>query len=209
MTDQGETLLVDTLFDLKLTREMLNGFRGALPAAATIGTLVNTHANGDHTFGNQLLPDSRIIASRACAEEMAGRHPEEFIAMMRNWREMGDAGAFLNEMMGSRFDFDGIVYTPPTETFESELSLRVGAKEVRLVNVGPAHTRGDVLAYVPAERTVFTGDILFVGGHPAIWAGPVANWIHACELILSWDVETVVPGHGPITDKSGVRALKT
>lgn len=209
MTDQGETLLVDTLFDLKLTREMLNGFRGALPAAATIGTLVNTHANGDHTFGNQLLPDSRIIASRACTEEMAGRHPEEFIAMMRNWREMGDAGAFLNEMMGSRFDFDGIVYTPPTETFESELSLRVGAKEVRLVNVGPAHTRGDVLAYVPAERTVFTGDILFVGGHPAIWAGPVANWIHACELILSWDVETVVPGHGPITDKSGVRALKT
>ena len=209
VTDQGETLLVDTLFDLKLTREMLDGFRAALPAAATIGTLVNTHANGDHTFGNQLLPDSRIIASRACAEEMAGRRPEEFIAMMRNWREMGDAGAFLNEMMGSRFDFEDIVYTPPTETFERELSLRVGAKEVRLVNVGPAHTRGDVLAYVPAERTVFTGDILFVGGHPAIWAGPVANWIHACELILSWDVETVVPGHGPITDKSGVRALKT
>ena len=41
-----------------------------------------------------------------------------------------------------------------------------------------------------------------------IWAGPVGNWIRACDTILEWDVETVVPGHGPITDKSGVRALK-
>jgi glyoxylase-like metal-dependent hydrolase (beta-lactamase superfamily II) len=79
---------------------------------------------------------------------------------------------------------------------------------VRLVNVGPAHTRGDVLAYVPKERTVFTGDILFIGGHPAVWAGPVANWIAACDTILGWDVETIVPGHGPITDKDGVRRLK-
>ena len=83
-----------------------------------------------------------------------------------------------------------------------------GDKTVKLVEVGPAHTRGDVLAYVPEDRTVFTGDILFVGGHPVVWAGPIGNWIKACDLMLSWDVETVVPGHGPITDKSGVRALK-
>jgi len=55
---------------------------------------------------------------------------------------------------------------------------------------------------------VFTGDILFVGGHPAVWAGPVSNWINACDLMLSWDVETIVPGHGPVTDKAGVRAFK-
>ena len=41
-----------------------------------------------------------------------------------------------------------------------------------------------------------------------IWAGPAGNWIRACDLILGWDVETVVPGHGPITDKAGVRAMK-
>ena len=82
------------------------------------------------------------------------------------------------------------------------------AAEVRLTNVGPAHTRGDVLAYVPGDRTVFTGDILFIGGHPAVWDGPVSNWIKACDMILGWDVETIVPGHGPITDKQGVLALK-
>ncbi|MBL8380645.1 MAG: MBL fold metallo-hydrolase [Burkholderiales bacterium] len=208
ITDAGESLMVDTLFDLKLTREMLDGLKRAVPAAAHIGTLVNTHSNGDHTFGNQLLAGSRIITSKACAQEMADRPPEELAHMMTNWRALGEAGEFLHETMGSRFDFSGIVYTAPTETFEGNLTLKVGAKEVRLVSVGPAHTRGDILAYVPADRTVFTGDILFNGGHPAVWAGPVANWIKACDLMLSWDVDVIVPGHGPITDKSAVRALK-
>ncbi|HVA68200.1 MAG TPA: hypothetical protein VNF45_02725, partial [Candidatus Binataceae bacterium] len=49
---------------------------------------------------------------------------------------------------------------------------------------------------------------LFIGGHPIIWAGPVANWIAACDRMLALDVETIVPGHGPITDKAGVAALK-
>lgn len=207
--DGGESLLVDTLFDLELTGEMLQAMRASIPAAKSIGRLVNTHANGDHTFGNQLVRGAEIIASRASAEEMDER-PVEFLAeRMRNWRQLGDAGWFLHESMGRKFKFDNIVHTPPTRTFEDTLTLQVGGKRVELINVGPAHTRGDVLVHVPAERTVFTGDILFVGGHPAIWAGPVANWIAACDRILAWDVETVVPGHGPITDKAGVRALKT
>jgi len=208
VVDDGETLLVDTLFDLAHTREMLDGYRAAVPAAQRIGTLVNTHSNGDHTFGNQLVGGARIIASRACAEEMAARRPEERAAMARNWRAFGAAGAALNELYGGRFDFEGVVYTPPTEVFDRERVLHVGAKEIRLLSVGPAHTRGDVLVYVPADHTAYTGDILFIGGHPAVWAGPVSNWIRACDVILSWDVETIVPGHGTITDKNGVRALK-
>src|SRR5579864_8507679 len=67
----GETsLLIDTLFDLKLTREMLDTMRRALPAAARIDMVVNTHANGDHCYGNELVADARIIASRRTAEEM-------------------------------------------------------------------------------------------------------------------------------------------
>jgi len=208
VADSGETLLVDTLFDLKCTREMLAALRKAVPAAERIGTLVNTHSNGDHTFGNQLVSGAQIIASRACAEEMKERTPDELAAMMRNWHALGPGPAFFHEVMGTRFDFEGISLTLPTRTFERELKMHVGAKEVRLVEVGPAHTGGDVVVYVPQDRTVFTGDILFVKGHPVIWAGPIANWIKACDLILGWDVETVVPGHGPITDKSGVRALK-
>jgi len=209
IADGEESLLVDTLFDLPMTAEMLAAMRDAVPAAASIGTLVNTHANGDHVFGNKLVGEAEIIASAACAEEMYERPAEMFLKRVAGWREQGEAGRLFYELMGRHFDFTGIADNRlPTRTFDRELSLRVGDKRVELVNVGPAHTRGDVLVHVPADRTVFTGDIIFAGGHPVIWAGPLQNWIDACDRILGWDVETVVPGHGPVVGKQGVRELR-
>lgn len=209
--DQGDTLLIDTLMDLPLTREMLKTMTKAVPAAKTIGTLLNTHANPDHTFGNQLVEGAIIISSDACLEEM-----REFAAgtddprgnIRDNWQNFGDAGKFFNEVMWTKFSADGIVQTLPTQSFSSEHVLHVGAKEVRIIEVGPAHTRGDVIAYVPEDKVVFAGDILFVGGHPVVWAGPVKSWIDACDLMLSWDVEIIVPGHGPVAGKQAVHDLK-
>ena len=205
---QGEdSLLVDTLFDLKLTGEMLKVMRDAVPQASSIGTLVNTHANGDHTFGNQLVEDAVIIASAAGASEMAELPPQALAEIMQNAGAMGEAGEFLMKLFDV-FDFEGIQLQAPTDTFSGMMTRKVGDKKVELHEVGPAHTKGDVLVFVPTDKMVFTGDILFIEGHPIMWVGPVANWIKACDLILSWEVETIVPGHGPITDKSGVRAVR-
>jgi len=209
VVDEDQSLLVDTLFDLKLTREMLAAMRAAEPkATAQIGALVNTHSNGDHTFGNQLVGGAEIIASKGCAEEMIHDGGAKRLAdMKRNAKPDNPAGKFLSEIFAP-FDFEGIDVTMPTLTFEGELVRKVGNKTVRLIQVGPAHTRGDVLAYVPESRVLFTGDILFIEGHPIIWAGPVGNWIKACQLMLDLDVDTIVPGHGPLTDKKGVAAVK-
>jgi cyclase len=209
VVDGGESMLVDTLFDLKLTREMLDTMRRAEPkAAARIGALVNTHSNGDHCFGNQLVTGAEIISSKACAEEMELEGGAQRLAdSKRNASQMGETGEFFARILAP-FDFEGIDVSMPTITFEGEMERRVGNKTVRLIQVGPAHTRGDVLAYVPDDRVIFTGDILFIHGHPIIWVGPVGNWIKACQLMLDLDVETVVPGHGPITGKKGVAEVK-
>ena len=208
ITDCGESVLVDTLYDLAKTREMLAGYRTATAAAKNIGTLVNTHGNGDHYFGNQLVDAPRIIASRACVEDMKAKPPSHRAKELRDWRELGDAGRFFYENLGGKFDLEGIDLVLPTEVFERTFSLSVGGKNIELHNVGPAHTGGDTLAYLPEERIVYTGDIIFAEAHPIIWRGPVSNWIRACDLMIDWGVEVVVPGHGPISDLQAVRSTK-
>ena len=199
----GVSLLVDTLFDLPLTAEML-ATMAPVTAAAPIGTLLNTHANGDHCYGNQLVEGAEIIASEATAHEMTEVPPAMLHAL--NSAD-GEVGELFRHFFGA-FQFDGIEVTMPTRTFSGRLDVEVGGRTIELIEVGPAHTRGDTIAYVPDAKTVYTGDILFIGGTPIVWAGPLSNWVAACDLMLGMDIETVVPGHGPLTDTAGVAAVR-
>lgn len=207
VTGDGNALLVDTLFDLELTAEMLQALRRVTPAAAEIEMVVNTHANGDHCFGNSLLGGAEIVASRACAEEMVELPPSRLAALMDAAPGMGPTGEFLQRIFGS-FSFRDVELVPPNRTFEGRLDLSLGGRAVSLIEVGPAHTRGDVVVHLPAEGVVFTGDILFHGGHPIVWTGPVANWISACDRVLGLGAGVVVPGHGPLAEPSAIRDLK-
>jgi cyclase len=207
VVDGERTLLVDTLFDLELTREMLRSMRDAVPAAARIDTLVNTHANGDHCYGNQLVGEARIVASERTAAEMTELPPAAMAALAEQAPKLGELGAFFLDCFGA-FDFSGIELALPDETFSGELTLHVGDRELRLIEVGPAHTRGDTLIHVPGQRLLFSGDILFSEAHPIAWAGPVSNWISACDRILAMDLDVIVPGHGPLADAGAVRELK-
>jgi glyoxylase-like metal-dependent hydrolase (beta-lactamase superfamily II) len=230
ISDGRSTLLVDTLYDLKLTAEMLETMKRAVPAAQRIDTLVNTHANGDHCWGNQLVRGANIVASQATKDEMQelapgvmrtlvgasqriARMPAPARKLVKLLGRLGisraralEAAAELVSQAFGAFDFRDIQLTLPTQTFQGQLSLRVGEQRVELIEVGPAHTRGDVLVWLPDARVVFTGDILFIGMHPIVWDGPIANWTAACERILALDAAVIVPGHGPLTDAAGVRA---
>ena len=199
----GTSLLVDTLFDLGLTHAMLETMAG-VTRSAPISTVVNTHANGDHCYGNQLVSGAEIVSSSATAHEMTEVPPSMMVAL--NAAD-GDVGELFRHFFGD-FSFDGIELTLPTRTFDGRLDVEVGGRSVELIEVGPAHTRGDTIAHCPDAKVVYTGDILFIGGAPIVWAGPLENWIAACDLIASLDVDVIVPGHGPVTDKTGVAHVR-
>ncbi len=209
VSSHGETLLIDTLMSVPLTRAMLDDF-AKVPGGDHIDTVVNTHANPDHFFGNGLVADAQIIATEKTSEDMAQFNPAMLAGLRENYRNMGEAGEFLYETMGRKFDFSGVdQVTLPSRTFEGRLTLAIGEKRIELIDLGPAHTSSDTIAWLPAERVVFTGDLLFNEGHPIMWAGPVENWIAACRYIEDLDPEVVVPGHGPITEVDAVRNMRS
>jgi 2-keto-4-pentenoate hydratase/2-oxohepta-3-ene-1,7-dioic acid hydratase in catechol pathway/glyoxylase-like metal-dependent hydrolase (beta-lactamase superfamily II) len=203
----GASLLVDTLFDLALTREMLAAMASVTDHAPITDALI-THSNGDHIHGNQLLDSSvRVIAAKGTAEEIAhGMAPEMLV--MTQTADLGPiATGYLRERFGP-FDFGGISVRNADHTFDDRLTIDVGGREVHLLNLGPAHTAADSVVHVPDADVLFAGDLLFIGCTPIVWAGPIANWVAACDAMIALDASTVVPGHGPVTDADGIRAVR-
>jgi glyoxylase-like metal-dependent hydrolase (beta-lactamase superfamily II) len=206
ITGSGTSLLIDTLFDLRLTREMLERMR-PVTANQPIQQAMNTHGNGDHWYGNDLLPDGiPIVATQNALEEMQALPPATFHALTSAELEP-ELARFVHHAFG-RFDFSGIEGRLPSVSFTDRHELRVGERPVSLIELGPAHTAGDAIAHVADAGVVFTGDLLFIEATPIMWAGPVANWLNACERILELDAAVLVPGHGPVTDASGVRDVQ-
>src|SRR5947209_12708052 len=152
----GESsLLIDTLFDLRLTREMLEAMQ-PLTERDPIRQVLNTHGNGDHCYGNQLVPaDAEIVAAAGAVQDMQEVPAALMAALATAELEDKNLDAFIRHAFG-RFEFDGIEMRLPTRTFAGSLSLDVGGRRVELFELGPAHTRGDVIAYIPDARTVFT-----------------------------------------------------
>ena len=203
----GASLLVDTLFDLALTREMLGAMKPVTDVAPITDALI-THSNGDHTHGNQLLDASvRIIAAEGTAEEIAHGMPPEMLAMTQTGNLGPVASPYARERFG-HFDFSGIKVRNADVTFDRELSIEVGGRRVNLLNLGPAHTAADSVVHVPDAGVLFGGDLLFIGCTPIVWAGPIANWVTACDAMIALDAPIVVPGHGPVTDPDGIRGVR-
>ena len=193
------SLLVDTLWDVRLTARMLAAMQ-PLVAQAPIATMVNTHSDGDHWWGNQLVARAEIVATEAAAQVMAHQSPAEMLRFGRLGAGLRTAGgaprryprrddvATVGRFVGDAlrpFAFGEVRLARPTRTFRGELALEVGGREVRLIEVGPAHTPGDLVVHVPDARTVLAADILFIGVTPVMWAGPVKRWLAALDRLSS------------------------
>jgi len=205
ITAGGTSLLIDTLYDLRLTREMLDAM-SPVTADHPIDAAMNTHANPDHCFGNELLPQSaEIYSSQVTADEMGELSPSGLHAI-KQAELPAHVRAFVREAFGS-FEVADVTVRLPSHTFEGRLDLGIGDRTVSLVELGPAHTGGDTIVHVSDADLVFTGDLLFSQGTPIVWAD-YDNWIAACDRILALDAAVLVPGHGPVTDASGLRDLR-
>lgn len=155
----------------------------------------NTHYHHDHTFGNSIFKDSGavVISTEETAREMRTLGKYEW--------DHGSAYSGKN-MKGYRREF-------PSLTFDKKMIFDDGEHRVELIRMGPAHTAGDGVAYLPKEKILVTGD-LFVNGNP--WGNNVADanvdyakWLDVLTTMAGWDVKIVVPGHGELGTVENLR----
>lgn len=187
-------LVVDTLISAREARRFMADIRKVSPKP--IRYVVDTHYHLDHAFGNgEFAKAGGLIIAHAADRNDLEQKGEP---TLKQAKEFG----LTDE------DMRGTVIALPALTFTDRMSVYLGTEKVELIHIGPSHTKGSVLVYLPKSKILFTGDILFSDFHPYLGEGDLAGWIRNLDCILSLDVTTIIPGHGPISGKRDIEQMK-
>jgi len=149
--------------------------------------LISSHHHGDHVAGNQFFVPATILSNPYCRDEVVKAAPKT----PSTWP--------AQEGLADGTEVRKLV--PPNVTFEQNLVYYVGGNKVEFRFIGPAHTWGDLIAYVPDHKIIFGADLAFFNLVPYCHNAHVSKWMEAMEKVLKMDVDTIVPGHGPVGGK--------
>ncbi|MEV1295521.1 MBL fold metallo-hydrolase [Pseudonocardia sp. NPDC049635] len=175
----GEWVLIDTTSTEARNRAMF-GAMTAVVGMSDPAALINTHHHGDHTYGNWMVPaTSPVIARTRCRHNVI------------------DSGLASMERMPEP-DYGHVEVRPPSATFEGEMTLELANTHVELISLPTGHTTGDVAVWLPEQRVLFAGDLIFNGGHPFVLDGSLSGYRTALDKLRTLEPEVVVPGHGPV-----------
>ena len=169
---------IDATSTERRTRAYLDAIASVTPNPVTM--LVNTHHHADHTHGNYLFDSATVISHTACREVMVAAGIPDYSAVFPG------------------VDWGDLRFRAPDVTFEGSTVLHLDDRRIELSDLGfVAHTNGDVLAWLPDCRVLFTGDLIFHGGTPFALFGSVTGTLDALDVIEGYGAEVIVPGHGP------------
>ena len=151
-----------------------------------VQAVLNTHYHMDHSHGNPGFPaGTRIVATQRTRGYMLEIDSDYW------------SGANAE--------------TLPNDTFEAERELRIGGKTIRALHLGRGHTGGDLVVLFVEDRVLHLGDLFFNGRYPNIdleAGGSVEAWIETLDRALALDFDRVIPGHGPVADREGIRGFQ-
>ena len=187
-------LVIDTLISAKEGKRFLADIRKVTDKP--IRYVVNTHTHLDHALGNCVFSElgATVISHEADRNYLAA-NGAGLLQRAANY------GLKPEDMAGTEIAL-------PTLAFSNEMLIELGGEQVRLNRTAPSHTAGSLVVYLPAEKILFAGDILFTDFHPFLADGDFGGWIRSIDSLLAMDVDKVVPGHGPLSGKKDLRDMK-
>ena len=154
-----------------------------------------THHHGDHVNGTQYFEGAEVISHPYCRDEIV---------------KVAKAGgpAFWPKREGWADGSEPRIIVPPTTTFDGKRTYHYGKTVLELRPMVPAHTYGDIVAYLPQHKVLFVGDIGFFYVAPWCQNAHPTKWIEVCNTIDRLDVQTIIAGHGPIGGKAELADMR-
>jgi|TARA_B110000438_G_scaffold229690_1_gene224511 cyclase len=190
ITKEG-VIVIDTRPTPAEARKVLAEIRKltALPIVYTI----NTHYHGDHTFGNQVFKNSKTIIAHKNVRNKLIESGQKHLSLFKTFGLPG---------------IDEVEITPPNIIYEKEMEIWLGEYRLQLLYHGKGHTDGDTIIYIDQLRTVITGDLVFNKKIPYTADSYIDDWIDSLKYIELLKNETVIPGHGPIGERTTIISMK-
>ncbi|HWB99302.1 MAG TPA: MBL fold metallo-hydrolase, partial [Bryobacteraceae bacterium] len=174
------------------------GARAILPdlrktTGKPIRFVFDTHYHADHSFGNSVWVDEKatIVCSRECVEE----------SLRKN------AAAWNNDKGTGSYSLKPYRLEHPQVAFDGRMVIDDGTQRVELLRVGPGHTLGDSVAWLPKSRILFTGDLVVnrPGNNIADPDADPDGWVRALDGLAQKSIAIVVPGHGALGSVDTIR----
>jgi glyoxylase-like metal-dependent hydrolase (beta-lactamase superfamily II) len=179
-------VVIDALGSPELARRLLAEI--AKVTKKPIHTVVLTHYHADHIYGLQVFKElgARIVAHGAAREYLTSD-----TARLRLDASRQELWPWVDEKTR---------LVPADEWLSQPKTLTVGGVRFDIQPVGPSHTAEDLVVYLPQQKVLFAGDLVFRNRIPFVGQADSRHWIEAMQNLLKFDARWVVPGHGPISD---------
>ncbi|MBL8210207.1 MAG: MBL fold metallo-hydrolase [Bryobacterales bacterium] len=174
--------------------------------------LFNTHYHADHAFGSAQFraAGATVVCSRECGAESREKGEADWQNQVYGRASRAGATQYDRDVAAeTRAQNYGLEH--PSLLFEDKVTFDDGTRRLELIRMGPAHSRGDAVAYLPKERILMTGDLCVnwtSGNNVGDRDADHDNWIRALETLAGWEVQTVVPGHGQLGTTATLRGQR-
>ncbi len=175
-------VVIDALGSPALAERLLAEIRKITPKP--VKTVILTHYHADHVYGLQVFKDqgAHIIAQQLGREYLYAQ-----TAALRLQASRTDLAPWVD---------DKTHLVPADEWIDGRQERTIGGMSFVLQPVGPAHTPEDLAIYLPADKVLYSGDLVFRSRIPYVGEADSRNWIASLDKLLTFGAEVVIPGHG-------------